>query len=192
MKQIAILITLIIAVSTAPVYADDVTDQIGEALKAYEKKDYSTATTALDAASTMIRQKRAETIADLLPKPLSGWSAGEPETSQAGAALLGGGISATRKYTKGKMMVKVSVVTDSPMLQAMSMMFANPQFAGKNAKLIVLNGRKVISNTRKNSLQTMIAGRILVSADGKRKTSPDAVKEYFNAIDFAGIEKLIQ
>jgi len=192
MKQIAILITLIIAVSTTLVHADEVTDQIAEALKAYDKKDYSTATTALGAASTMIRQKRAEDIGKLFPEPLPGWSAGELETSQAGAMMLGGGISTTRKYTKNRMQVKVSVMTDSPMLQAMSMMFANPQFAGRNAKLIVINGRKVIVNSKKNSYQTMIAGRILVSADGKRKTAPELVKQYFNAIDFAGIEKLVQ
>lgn len=192
MKQVAILITLIIAVSTTPIYADDVTDQISEALKAYEKKDYSTASTALGAASTMIRQKRAENVAQALPKPLSGWSADEAETSQAGAGLFGGGISAKRKYKKDGMQVTVSVVSDSPMIQAMSMMFSNPQFAGRNAKLIVVNGRKVISNSKKNSLQTMIAGRILVSAEGKRKTSPEAVKQYLNAIDFSAIEKLIQ
>jgi len=37
-------------------------DQIEEAIKAYEKEDYNMAITALDAASTLIRQKKGELV----------------------------------------------------------------------------------------------------------------------------------
>ena len=52
--------------------ADDVSDQIDEAVKAYEKEDYNTAITALDSASTLIRQKKGELVSKLLPEPLDG------------------------------------------------------------------------------------------------------------------------
>lgn len=171
--------------------ADDVTDQVGEALKAYKKKDYSTAAAALDAAATLVRQKRADVIAALLPKPLSGWEADEAKSSHAGAAMFGGGISAERRYRNGDKEVKVSVVTDSPMIQAMSMMFANPQFAGPDNKLVVISGQKAIYNSEENSYQAMVAGKVLVSAEGRGADKAD-VEGYFKAVDFEKLAETVK
>ncbi|MGK7344934.1 MAG: hypothetical protein ACNS63_03915 [Candidatus Nitrospinota bacterium M3_3B_026] len=168
--------------------ADDVTDQVDEALKAYKKKDYSTAAAALDAAATLVRQKRADVIGGLLPKPLSGWEAGEAKTSQAGAAMFGGGISAERRYRKDGKEITVSFTTDSPMLQAMSMMFANPQFSGPDNKLVVIGGQKAIYNSKDNSYQAMVASKVLVSVEGKGADKA-SVESYFKAVDF---EKLVE
>ncbi len=190
MKRLSFIITLASIMFAAPVLADDVTDQISEALKAYKKNDYSMATTALDAASALIRQKKGDAIAMILPKPFKGWTAEEAGASSAGSAMFGGGTSVKREYRKGKERVTISITTDSPMLQAMSMMFANPQFSGPNARLVVIDGRKVIHDKKKNSLQTMVAGKILVNVKGKRKASPEGVKKYFKAINFKEIEKL--
>ncbi|VAX16213.1 hypothetical protein MNBD_NITROSPINAE04-2602 [hydrothermal vent metagenome] len=190
MKRLSFIFTLISIMFASPVFADDVTDQIDEALKAYKKNDYSMATTALDSASALIRQKKGDALAKLLPEPLKGWKAEEAESSSAGAAMFGGGTNVKRVYKKGKESVTITVTTDSPMLQAMSMMFANPQFSGPNARLVVIDGRKVINDKKKNSLQTMVAGKILVNVKGKRKTHPEDVKKYFKAINFKEIEKL--
>jgi hypothetical protein len=51
---------------SADLLADDVSDQIDEAVKAYEKEDYNTAITALDSASTLIRQKKGELVSNHL------------------------------------------------------------------------------------------------------------------------------
>ena len=85
-------VTLAILLVCAPaIQADDVTDQIDEAVKAYEKEDYNTAVTALDSASTLIRQKKGELVSKLLPEPLDGWEAGEGKSSAAAAGMFGGG-----------------------------------------------------------------------------------------------------
>ncbi len=167
--------------------ADDVTDQIDEALKAYNKQDYSTAATALDAAATLIRQARADSLSKLLPKPLPGWKT--KKQSNTAASLFGGGVNAQKTYINGKQRIKIALTSDSPMLQAIAMMFANPQIAGANAKLVVVDGRKVIYNKKKNSFQVMVANRVLVSVEGDRNTDESAVKEYLKAIDFDGVEK---
>ena len=177
-------------------HADDVTDQIDEAVKAYEKEDYNTAITALDAASTLIRQKKGELVGKLLPEPLDGWEAAEPKTSAAGAGMFGGGINAERAYTRkedGKTeRVTVSITTDSPLLQTMGMMFSNPMFMGQDNKLAVINGEKAIANDKDNSLMSMVANKVLVKVDGDRNVDPAILKDYFKKIDFNAIKEFAQ
>jgi len=172
--------------------ADEVTDQIQEGLKAYEKGDLDTATIALDTAATLIRQQQANSLSGVLPEPLPGWSADEAETSSAGAAMLGGGLHAERTYRKEDEQVNVSVVGNSPMLQAMSMMFANPAMMGGDAKLLIVDGRKVIQKKEDHSLQAMIANNFLVTVEGGDGTADESVKAYFEAIDFEALEKFGQ
>ncbi|MEA1889393.1 MAG: hypothetical protein U9N50_06375 [Pseudomonadota bacterium] len=172
--------------------ADDVKDQIDEAIKAYEKDDYNMAITALDSASTLIRQKKGELVSKLLPEPLDGWEAGEAKSSAAGASMFGGGISAERRYTQkvdGKLAaLTISITTDSPLMQTMGMMFSNPMFMGQDNKLTVINGEKTIANERDNSLTSMIANKVMVKIDGDKKVSPETLKEYFKAINFKAIK----
>ena len=51
---------LIIIATASGARADDVTDQINEALKAYQNHDTQTAVAALDGAANLLRQARAE------------------------------------------------------------------------------------------------------------------------------------
>jgi len=180
----------------APAHADDVTDQMDEALKAYEKGDYNTAITALDAASTLIRQKKAETVTRLLPEAPAGWEADEATSSVAGSGMFGGGINAERAYRRKvedrSEQVKISIMTDSPLLQTMSMMFSNPMFMGQENKLVVVGGQKAIANERDKSLTAMIANKVLVKVDGQAQTTLDDLKLFFKSIDFKAIEDYAQ
>ena len=189
------LLALLMACSSAAL-ADDVTDQIDEAVKAYEKEDYNTAITALDSASTLIRQKKGELVSKLLPEPLDGWEAGESKSSGAAAGMFGGGISAERRYTRksegSSEAVTISITTDSPLMQSMGMMFSNPMFMGQDNKLTVINGEKAIANERDNSLTSMVANKVLVKVDGDKNVTPEALKEYFNSIDFKAIKDYAQ
>ena len=176
--------------------ADDVSDQIDEAVKAYEKEDYNTAITALDSASTLIRQKKGELVSKLLPEPLDGWQADEGKSSAAAAGMFGGGISAEKRYTRktdGKTeTITISITTDSPLIQTMGMMFSNPMFMGQDNKLIVINGEKTIANERDNSLTSMVANKVMVKIDGDKNVAVDALKEYFKSIDFKAIKEYAQ
>ncbi len=185
-------IALLISFSPAS-FADDVKDQIEEAVKAYEKDDYNTAITALDSASTLIRQKKGELVSKLLPDALNGWETGKAKSSAAASGMFGGGISAERRYTRkadGKTeTVTISITSDSPLIQTMGMMFSNPMFMGQDNKLVVINGEKTISNERDNSLTSMVDNKILVKIDGSKNVPADALKDYFKAIDFKAIRE---
>ena len=69
------------------------TDQINEALKAYQNHDTQTAIAALDAAANLLRQARAEGLKKLLPHATR--RAGpptKPKQPRSASAMLGGGV----------------------------------------------------------------------------------------------------
>src|SRR5690242_7730585 len=102
------LLALPVMLAVAPVArADDVTDQINEALKAYQNHDTQTAIAALDAASNLLRQGRADALKKLLPAVPPGWNADDAESSAVSVAMLGGGVTASRAYHNGNQRVEV-------------------------------------------------------------------------------------
>lgn len=171
--------------------ADDVTDQIDEAVKAYQKKDYATAATALDAAANLIRQAKGEATKTLLPEPLSGWTADEAEVTTMGAGMMGGGTSIVRRYHKGDDQVEVTLVSDSPMLQAMAMMFSGAM-SGPDNKLVVIDGRKTTYSKSDNAYQTLVANKTLVKVSGSEGVDDKTLKAYLKGVKFAELEKAAQ
>src|SRR3954451_7660744 len=138
----ALTMAALVAVTPVTAWADEISDQIAEALSAYRKKDVSTAIAALEAAANMLRQERAESWKTLLPAPPAGWTAEEAETSAAGTSLFGGGTGVTRKYAKGDDEVEISIVAESPLVQAMGAMMSNPMIAASAGHVVVVGGRR--------------------------------------------------
>lgn len=177
---------------TSVALADDVTDQINEALKAYESKDLSTASTALELAQNLIRQSSADVWKTMLPEPLAGWAASTAESTSAGAAMFGGGISVTRKYTKGADNVEISLITDSPMMQGLGALLSSGMITSNDMKLLVVDGRKVTYTKSENSYQTMVAKKVLVKVEGSKGIDERTLRGYLAAVRFKQIESHIQ
>jgi hypothetical protein len=181
---------LIAAATVSGAHADDVTDQINEALKAYQNHDTQTAIAALDAASTLLRQARAEGLKKLLPAVPSGWTADAAESSAVGAAMLGGGTTASRTYHNGSQRVEVQIMADSPMLQGMAALLNSPLAAMGGMKTVVITGRRMSYNESDNSYTTLVADKVIVKLDGNKDTPEPTLKSFIGAIDFTAIEKL--
>jgi hypothetical protein len=181
---------LLVAASVSGAHADDVTDQISEALKAYQNHDTQTAIAALDAASSLLRQARAEGLKKLLPAVPAGWTADAAESSAVGAAMLGGGVTASRTYHNGSQRVEVQIMADSPMLQGMAALLNSPLAAMGGMKTVVIGGRRMSYNESDNSYTTLVAEKVIVKLDGNKDTPEPTLKSFIGAIDFAAIEKL--
>lgn len=191
MKRLAAL-ALATLLSLPAQAGDDVTAAMDEARAAYGKGDMSKAAAQLDYAATLIRQKKAESFKALLPEPLSGWEAGEAQSAAAGAMMFGGGITASRDYSKGEATVHLELVADSPMLQAMLGLVANPAMATMSGgKIVQINGQTaIVQNPAQNpELSLVVAGRILVTVRGNG-ASLDEVQDYAKAVDLEKLEKL--
>ncbi len=171
--------------------SDPVLETIDKAIEEYRNNDFGNAATSLDYASQLIRQKKGEALGKLLPPPLDGWQA-EPGNSKVTAvSLFGGGLTAERKYHKEKATVDIAIVTDSPLLQSMIMMFSNPIFAASAGQFELINGHKGIVNFKNNrgDINIVVNNRFLVTLNGKN-TSLDDLMNFAESIDLKAISNL--
>lgn len=173
--------------------ADEITDSIEEAMEYYKENNYVEASNSLDYASQLIRQKRSGKLEALLPEPLTGWSAEDVKSQAAGPGYLGGMISAKRKYKKEKSSVTIEIITDSPALQSMIMLFSNPAYASADGgKLTRIKRQKAIikynSSNKKGEINIVVAKQYLVSVKGRGIDENDLV-DYASAVDFKKLKK---
>ena len=155
--------------------ADDVTDQIGEALKAYQNHDVRAALAALDAASNLMRQSRADGLKRLLPAPPPGWTA---EATSVSVAIFGGGIAASRTYHNGSQQVDVQIAADSPMLQTVGALINSPLGVIGGMKTVVIGGRCMTYSENDRSYITLIADKVIVRVAGGSDTPDPTLKSF--------------
>jgi hypothetical protein len=187
------LVLLMLAVASPSVaLADDVTDQINEALKAYQNHDTQGAIAALDAAENLVREARADALKNLLPPVPAGWSADNAESTAVGVAMMGGGTTASRVYHLEAQQVEVQIMGDSPMLQGLATLLGSPFAAAGGMKTVVIGGRRMSYAENDNSYMALVAGKVIVKVSGNKETPDPTLKSFVQAIDFAGIEKLVR
>ncbi|MBW1786617.1 MAG: hypothetical protein JRK53_08395 [Deltaproteobacteria bacterium] len=172
---------------------DEIVESINEGLEYYQEGDLAEAVSSLDYAAQLIRQKRAEVLETFLPEPLSGWKAKDIESKAVGQAMLGGMVSAKREYLKGSSSVTLELMTDSPTLQGMFMLFNNPAYAtADGGKLKKIKRQKAIVKyrpaNRQGEISIVVDNRYLLVVKG-RKVSEEDLTAYASAIDFKGLKK---
>jgi hypothetical protein len=187
-KRILVLAMMMSLIVSGSAFADDVTDAINEALQNYQDGKFSDAMTSLNYASQLIGQKKGGDLQSFLPQPLGGWEAEEATSQSMGAAMLGGGVSAERRYTKGSSSVRIQIVADSPMIQSMMMLFSNPMLAGADGgKMEKISGEKAIvkynTQQKDGNINIVVANRFLVTVDGNDASLED-LKAYAGKIDY--------
>lgn len=176
------------------VYADDIEDSIQEALQYYKSGVYKDAVETLNYASQLIQQKKGKGLESFLPEPLNGWTAQNAISQAAGAAMFGGGVSAEREYSKGSSSVSIKIITDSPLMQGMMMMFSNPMMATSDGGKLERIGRqkaivKFDPSSKQGDIRIVVANRFLVLIEGRNTTMED-MKEYAKAIDYKKLKSL--
>ena len=203
----------IVVACPAPSPADDVTDQIDGAVKLYKTGNFSQAASDLEFAVQQIREKQAEQLKGVFPKPLAGWSATEPEISAAGAGMMGGGITASIEYRKAPVAaakpsgdggevetdnpeVRIEMISDSPVLQGMLPMLTNPALMGsQGGKLVKVKTYRGISKKASDGggpeLSLVVANKVLLTLKGSDGATEADLLAYANAIDYVMLEKLV-
>jgi hypothetical protein len=189
-----IALTLVVTAWTTSPRADEITDSINEALQNYKDGDYTDAVANLNYASQLIQQKKGEDLQTLLPAPLKGWTADDASSQAMGAAMLGGGVTAERRYHKGDSRINIQVVTDSPVLQGVMMMMSNPMFAASDGgKVQRINQQKAIvkyeADRRSGNVQIVVANRFLVTIEGNDVAKED-LEAYAKAMDYKKMEAM--
>jgi hypothetical protein len=189
-----IALTLVVTTWTTSPRADEIRDSINEALQNYKDGNYTDAVANLNYASQLIQQKKGEDLQALLPAPLKGWTADDASSQAMGAAMLGGGVTAERRYHKDDNSINIQVVTDSPVLQGVMMMLSNPMFAASDGgKVQRINQQKAIvkyeADSRSGSIQIVVANRFLVTIEGNDVAKED-LEAYAKAMDYKKMEAM--
>ena len=163
--------------------ADDVTDAMKEAMRAYESGKFNAARTAMSEAMQLMSQHTASRLSAALPAALPDWKAEDAQSNTAALGLLGGGSIASRRYSNGKgQHVEIQITADSPIISQLGMIMTNPIMAGAMGKLIRVGDQRAIQ-TSDNEIQMLIDNRMLVTISGD---APDDAKlAYAKAIDLA-------
>src|SRR5690349_24137207 len=121
----ALLLAAVFAGGATFAFADDISDAMDQARKAYQSGDLGGAKQSLDLASQLIGQKNAEAFSTLLPNALPGWKAEKPQTTALGAAGFGAS-TARRTYNNAKGdHVEVQISGDSAVVSQIAMFLNN-------------------------------------------------------------------
>ena len=147
------------------------TERLDNARRAFEAKKFGTTVAELQEALTLAIEKQHAAVLAALPPAMAEWKVTpQKKAAPAGAfgnALLGmTGNIITQEYRRNERgaNVRVTVHADSPMVQALGMMFANPALLGEGKELISYKDDKAVLETRGNrlTLQIILSGKHMV------------------------------
>ncbi len=186
--RLILLPVLLFSCARATLAEDNVLTTIREATRQYRAGEYTEAASNLDYAAQLVRQRKSETLKELLPEAPPGWIAGEPEAQALGTAILGGAVTVSRDYKKGAASVTVEIVSDSPLLQSVLMMIKNPMFAGAGGgALETLKGQPAIikydAGRGGGELYIVVDSRFIVSIKGREIDRADLLA-FADLIDY--------
>ena len=184
------------AAFVAPASADEVTDQLNAARKAYESGELRSAVQTLQFAVASIQEKINLSLLELLPEPLEGWNADEPQAQSGGMAAMIAGTNLSRRYYRDDgAEVDISITADSPLLSMMTMMLSNPMLmqTDPGTRVYTHSGQRGMIKHEKDSdvweISLMVGGKIMIQVTGRGIKDQEDVEAYLEAIDLAAIEK---
>ena len=180
--------------------ADSITDQIDAARRAYENGEPRVAIQALEFAAEEIKSQITAQQLKVLPDPLPGWSAEDPESQTPSFAAMIAGTNLTRRYANAETgaRVEISVTADSPLLGMLGMMIGSPmmmQAAGGNTRPFSFEGHRGTieqdpdAGTTKVAL--MVGTRILIQLEGSQGADRQVLEAYLKAMDLKALEKAL-
>lgn len=169
--------------TTAPVFADDVTDAINNALEAYNEGDVQYATEELNFALQLLNEMKAGSLEGFLPEPLDGWTREMNDGMAAGMGFMGGGIGAEANYSNGSSDFSLLLMADSPMVTAMAGMLGNAAMITASGGKMVRVGREKFM-AQDGELTALIGNRVLVQASGE---DTDAIIAHLETMDFRAL-----
>ena len=180
----------------APAGADDITDQLDTARTEYDSGNLRKAVQTLQFAVAGIQEKINLDLLKLLPEPLDGWRADEPQAQSAGMAAMITGTNLTRRYFRDDgAEVEISIMADSPLMPMMTMMLSNPMMMQTNPDMRIYNhnGQRGMIQHEKDSdrweISLLVANKILVQVNGSGLKDKESVESYLKAIDMDTMTK---
>jgi hypothetical protein len=178
--------------------ADEVTDQLDAARKAYDTGELRGAIQALSFATARIQEKINDQLLKLLPEPLPGWQAETAQSEAGGIAAMVAGTIISRTYRREDgAEVELRLMADSPMMAMMAMMMQTPFLMQASKEMRVYTNRGyqgMIQHTDGSDvweISLMVGNRVVVQAKGSQIKDQRPVDDYLNALDLAAVQRAL-
>lgn len=173
---------------SAPKKALTFPEAVEQAKKAVDSERLGAAITALQAAIRDLQKKQRVAVLGCLPKP-EGWTIEDVAADESAEAFAMGmaamGLTMTRHYRKGDHSITVEVTANSPLMQMLSMMFANPTLvAADGGEIVTYGAHKAMlkkSGDNGQELQILMHDTHLVKVDTQGVSADDLLKIFDQA-----------
>lgn len=175
-----------LALASLPAAADEFTDTLEGALKAYNEGDVSGARQDLDYAGKLLDTMKSEALGKFLPAALPGWTreASAEDDAAAGGfmGMLGGGTTASATYKKDAQDLTITLVADSPMVNGLGAMITGMAGLGGGKPVRI---QRVQFAQNDDGLQGVVNDRVMITVDGS--ASLEDKTAYLEAMDFKAL-----
>ncbi len=168
-----------------PAAADEFTDTLDSARKAYDEGDVDGARQDLDYAGKLLGELKSESLGKFLPAALPGWTreATEPGEAAGMMGMLGGGNSAAAKYTKDGTELTITLIANAPMVSGIASMLSGLASRATGGKPVRIQRTEFTMNDQ--DLQGVVDGKVLVSVSGDASLADKTA--YLEAMDFKAL-----
>ena len=158
--------------------AKDFPALLASAKTAWDAGHYGKASAELKEATSLVSAKHREVIIAAFPAPSEGWKFTPAKQDEAAGMMMGfAGMAIEARYDgPAQERVNMTLSVDSPMVQMMSMAFANPALLGDGAEVIKYGkyqGLLKKNGTDRFELSILIGGDLLQA--NARKMTDDAL-----------------
>lgn len=193
-RSMQTLALLLIPLALTPAQGNEVQDQLEVARRLYESGQYRSAIDALNFAIFKIQEQMNATLVELLPPPLPGWMAGEPEIQTLGLATMITGTNLSRRYwTDEGAEVFLSISADSPLLPVVNAALSMPLVIQHNPDVrpYLFKGQRGMlehaAGSQDYTLTLLIGGRLVIQARGQGLSDQRPLEAYLERLDLDAI-----
>ncbi|WGI22739.1 hypothetical protein [Amylibacter sp. IMCC11727] len=177
------------ALSMGAAKADEILDNLKEAIAAYEEGEIQETMEIVEYTRTLLSQKRSGTLEEVLPDALAGWTREDSDGSDnaAAMAMMGGGTLVQARYRKEDgTKLDLQIMAESPMIAMMAAQLGNPAVLAQMGKVKRIKRQKVLLN-KDGGLQAMVDNRFFVQMEGN--ATHEDMLAYFEAMDIKGMKE---
>lgn len=168
--------------------ADEITDNLNDAISAYEEGEIQEAVEIVEYVQTLLSKKRSGTLKEVLPEPLAGWTRKEGDVSDnaTAMAMMGGGTMVEARYRKEDGTdLNLQIMADTPMIAMMAAQLGNAAIMAQLGEVKRIKRQKVLLNND-GGLQALIDNRFFVQMEGR--ASHEDMLAYFEALDIKAMK----
>ena len=183
---------------TTTAHADEVTDQMEIARKAYESGELKTAIETLNFTVTKIQEQMTANLVKLLPEPLPGWTADAPESQAGGMAAMITGTTLSRRYQREDgAEITLNLMADSPLMPMLTMAMSMPLVMQNNQDMKTYSFKgyrgtlEHAADSQNYEITFMVGSRLIVQGQGSQLTDSQPIEAYFEKLDLEAIQNAL-